>query len=281
MSQTHTVDVPAGRAPSVMRTVMQPLRHIGAWCIATWRGVTAAISIGVAVVLQACRPVTWRRTVRAEFVRNCAQVALHGLPAIIITGLLVGLGMVNQVLYGLRLAGQEALIGKFLVLGLVREIAPVVVGMLVIGRSGSTMMVELGTMRTGGQVHLLDAQGIDPFLYLVIPRVLATALGVFCLTMVFLVVALATGLVVANILGLTSLTLLDFLEAVLTAMGPKEYALVLLKTLAIGFAIGLISCTTGLAIGSVVPEVSALLPRGFVKAVLATLLISGGLTMLL
>jgi phospholipid/cholesterol/gamma-HCH transport system permease protein len=142
-------------------------------------------------------------------------------------------------------------------------------------------MVELGAMRTGGQVHLLDAQGIDPFLYLVVPRVLATALGVFCLTMVFLVVALATGLVAAHTLGLTSLTLLDFLAAVLTAMGPREYALIPLKTLAIGFAIGLISCTTGLAVGRVVPEVAALLPRGFVKAVLATLLISGGLTMLL
>ena len=281
MSPEAQVDVSVRWVPSVMRTVMQPLRYIGAWCITAWRGVTSAISIGVAVLVQACRPVTWRRTVRAEFVRNCAQVGLYGLPAIIITGLLVGLGMVNQVLYWLRLAGQEGLIGQFLVLGLVREIAPVVVGMLVIGRSGSTMMVELGAMRTGGQVHLLDAQGIDPFLYLVIPRVLATALGVFCLTMVFLVVALATGLVAANTLGLTSLTLLDFLEAVLTSMGPKEYALVPLKTLAIGFAIGLISCTTGLAVGSVAPEVSALLPRGFVKAVLATLLISGDLTMLL
>ena len=49
-------------------------------------------------------------------------MALHGLPAIIITGLLVGLTMVNQVLYWLRFAGQEGLIGQFLVLGLVREI---------------------------------------------------------------------------------------------------------------------------------------------------------------
>ena len=151
--------------------------------------------------------------------------------------------------------------------------------MLVIGRSGSMMMVELGAMRTGGQVHCLDAQGIDPFLYLVIPRVLATALGVFCLNMVFFWWRWPPGW--PRPLGLTSLTLLDSIEAVLVAMGPKEYALVPLKTLAIGFAIGLISCTTGLAVGRVVPEVSALLPRGFVKAVLATLLISGGLTSLL
>ena len=64
-------------------------------------------------------------------------------------------------------------------------------------------------------------------------------------------------------------------------MGPKDYALVPLKTLAIGFAIGLISCTTGLAVGRAVPEVAALLPRGFVKAVLAILLISSGFTMAL
>jgi phospholipid/cholesterol/gamma-HCH transport system permease protein len=281
MSQTHTVDVPAAWVPSTVRTVMKPLGRLGAWCIATWRRVTGAISIGVAVLWQACRPVTWRRTVRAEFVRHCVQVMLHGLPSILITGLLIGLAMVNQVLYWLRLAGQEGLIGEFLVLGLVREIAPVLVGMLVLGRSGSMMMVELGAMQASGQVHRLDAQGIDPFLYLVIPRVLATMLGVFCLSMAFLVVTLATGLVAANILGLTNLTLLDFLEEVLTAMGPKEYVLVPLKTLAIGFAIGLISCTTGLAVGRAVPEVSALLPRGFVKAVLATLLISGGLTLLL
>jgi phospholipid/cholesterol/gamma-HCH transport system permease protein len=264
-----------------VRTLIQPLGLLGSWCIAIWRGVTRAISLGVAVLVQACRPITWRRPVRAELLRNCVQVALYGLPSISITGLLVGLAMVNQVLYWLRLAGQEGLIGEFLVLGLVREIAPVLVGMLVIGRSGSMMMVELGTMRAGGQVHLLDAQGIDPFLYLVIPRVLATALGVFCLSIVFLVVALATGLVAANTLGLTNLMLLDFIEEVLTAMGPREYALVPLKTLAIGFAIGLISCTTGLAVGRAMPEVAALLPRGFVKAVLATLLISGGFTLVL
>jgi phospholipid/cholesterol/gamma-HCH transport system permease protein len=212
--------------------------------------------------------------------RNCAQVALYGLPSILITGLLIGLVMVNQVLYWLRFAGQEGLIGEFLVLGLVRDLAPVLVGLIVLGRSGSTMMVELGAMRASGHVYLLDAQGIDPFLYLVIPRVLATALGVFCLTMVFLVAALASGLVTANMLGLTNLTFLDFTVEVLSAMGPREYALVPLKTLAIGFAIGLISCTTGLAVGSVVTEVSALLPHGFIKAILATLLISGGLTIL-
>jgi phospholipid/cholesterol/gamma-HCH transport system permease protein len=99
--------------------------------------------------------------------------------------------------------------------------------------------------------------------------------------MVFLVVALAAGLVAANTLGLANMTLFDFLDEVLTAMGPGEYALVPLKTLAMGFAIGVISCDTGLEVERDIMEVTVLLPRGFVTSVLATLLISGALTILL
>jgi len=272
---------PTGRLWPMVEIVLKPLGLIGLWSMTLWRRLTVSIGMGVAVLYQACRPVTWRQTVKEEFMRNCTQIILQGLPSLIATALLIGLAMVNQVLSWLQFAGQEGLIGEFLVLGLVREVAPVLVGMVVIGRSGSMMMVELGTMRVGGQVHVLDAQGIDPFLYLVIPRVLATMLGVFCLSIIFLVVALAAGWVAAHILALTSLTFLDFLEEVLAAIGPREYALVPLKTLSIGFAIGLISCTTGLAVGRVMTEVPALLPQGFVKAILVTFLISGGLTLLL
>jgi len=281
MSKMHTGNVPRGWLLPVVGTALKPLGLIGLRCITLWRRLAGSIGLGVAVLWQACRPITWCRTVQEEFMRNCAQIILQGLPSIIATGLLIGLAMVNQALYWLQFAGQEGFIGEFLILALVREIAPVLVGMIVIGRSGSMMMVELSAMRGGGQVHLLDAQGIDPFLYLVIPRVLATALGVFCLSIVFLVVALAAGLAAANTLALTSLTFVDLLEEVLTAIGPREYALVPLKTLAIGFAIGLISCTTGFAVGRAVTEVPALLPQGFVKAILATFLISGGFTLLL
>jgi phospholipid/cholesterol/gamma-HCH transport system permease protein len=281
MSNGYTAEVPSRNGPRALHALTKPLSLVGAWCIAAGRYLTGLIGLGAAVLWQACRLATWPRTVRAEFMRLCAQIALYGLPAILVTGLLIGFAMVQQVLYWLQFAGQEGLIGEFLVLGLVREIAPLLVGMIVLGRSGITMMVELSAMRESGHVHLLEAQGIDPFLYLVMPRVLATALSVYCLTMVFLLVALSAGLAAATVLDLTSLSLLDFIEEVLNAMGPLEYALVPLKTLAMGFAVGLISCTTGLAVGSGDHDVSTRLPQGFVRAVLALMLISGGLTILL
>ncbi len=281
MSKPRALGAPPNGAGRALRNGGDALGAIGAWLLAAWRWASALSGLGVAVIWHACRPLTWRRTVQEEFWRNGAQVMLQGLTPIVITGLLVGIGMVFQVLYWLQLVGQEGVIGKFLVLVLVREIAPILVGLIVIGRSGAVMITELGVMRAGGQAHLLDAQGLDPFLFLVVPRVVAAALGVFCLSIVFLVVALAAGLVAANTLGLASMTLVDFLDEVLTAMGPSEYALVPLKTLTIGFAVGLISCDTGLKVEGDVMEVSALLPRGFVTSLVVTLMISGVLTLLL
>jgi phospholipid/cholesterol/gamma-HCH transport system permease protein len=281
MSKPRALRAPSKRAWRVLQNASDALGAIGAWVFALWYRASGMSSLGVAVIWQASRPLTWRRTVQAEFWRHGAQVMLQGLPPIVVTGLLVGIGMVFQVLYWLQLVGQESVIGEFLVLVLVREIAPVLVALIVIGRSGAVMINELGVMRVGGQAHLLNAQGLDLLHFLVVPRVVAAALGVFCLCIVFLVVALAAGLVAANTLGLANTTLFDFLEEVLTAMGPGEYALVPLKTLAMGFAIGVISCDTGLEVEGDVMQVAALLPRGFVTSVLATLLISGVLTILL
>jgi ABC-type transporter Mla maintaining outer membrane lipid asymmetry permease subunit MlaE len=149
--------------------------------LAMWNRVSGLSSLGVAVIWHGCKPLTWRRTVQAECWRHGAQVMLQGLMPIVITGFLVGIGMVFQVLYWLQLVGQEDVIGDFLVLVLVREIAPILVALIVIGRSGAVMITELGVMRAGGQAHLLDAQGLDLLHFLVVPRVVATALGVFCL----------------------------------------------------------------------------------------------------
>lgn len=281
MNNARVIDASPKGTGKALRNASGALGAIGVRLLAGWRWVSGLSALGLAVIWHACRPLTWRRTVREEFWRNSAQVMLQGLTPILITGLLVGIGMVFQVLYWLQLVGQEGVIGDVLVLVLVREIAPILVGLIVIGRSGAVMITELGVMRAGGQAHLLDAQGLDPFHFLVVPRVLAAAIGVFCLSIIFLVVALAAGLVAANTLGLASMTPFDFLDEVLTAMGPGEYALVPLKTLSIGFAVGLISCDTGLEVEGDVMDVATLLPRGFVTSLVATLLISGLFTILL
>lgn len=256
------------------------LHEIGKSTIGFGRGCAQITSLALATLSHAARPRTWRRrTVRQEFVRQCYEMGVAALPSIAAVAILIGLALVFQTLYWLKLAGQMSLIGTFLVLALVREIAPIAVGLILIGRSATVTLVELANMRRDGQVHMLNAQGIDPFLYLVIPRVVAFSLSAFCLCIVFLGVALTAGYFAANLAGVVEVSLLDFYGLVLKGMGPAEYVLVPLKTWAIGFVIGISICLTALA-GSEA-DAMKLLPRGFIAAVLATFLVSGILTLLL
>ena len=84
------------------------------------------------------------------------------------------------------------------------------------------MLVELVDMRQERQVQILQSHGIDPLHYLVIPRVWAFALSAFCLTQVFVVLALGTGYIVANSLGVTEVSAVEFINRVLAGMDITE-----------------------------------------------------------
>ena len=278
----------AAKTPVVKKMPQARQRHpirgvlagIGEGAIGLLRPLIELSSLAVAVLWQGGRPLNWRRTLVKEFMRQCDLVGIGSLPFILLSGLLIGLAMVFQVLFWLKFLGQVSLAGKIIVLGLVREIAPLLVALIAIGRSGSVNMVELGHMRTSGQLRMLEAQGIDPFLFLIVPRCLATALSMFCLTVVFTLVALATGYLVGRVVLSTDTTVIEFINNVLGAMGVGEYAIIALKPLIAGLLITLITCTTGLSVGGPAGQLAEALPRGFVKSVLAVFLVSGTLTLL-
>jgi phospholipid/cholesterol/gamma-HCH transport system permease protein len=254
---------------------------IGQWTIHQLRDLIRLISIAVAIIWRGLQPLTWRRTVRAEFFQQCHLVGMRALPFILITGSLVGFGIVYQAIYWLDVFGQTEFIGSILVLILVREVAPLFVALTVIGRSGSVILVELGNMRIDGQILMLDAQGIDPFLFLIVPRVAAVSVCMFSLTIAFITVALVSGFMAGNALGSLDVTLQEFVFRILSEMGPAEFAMIPLKTFSIGFVVALIACTTGLSVTGSRSDLLAALPRGVAKSVLAALLISGLLTLLL
>ncbi len=254
------------------------LAKIGQWVLGWWQVIVHLSSVGVAVIWQTCRLITWRRTIWAEFIEQCYQTGIRTLPLILFGGIIVGFGIVFQAVYWLEVFGQSEFTGQFLAIVLVGEIAPILVGLIMIGRSGSVIMVELGNMKAGGQIHMLDAQGIDPFLYLLIPRVLAVSLSTFSLTVIFLMVALGAGLFLGNMMDISTLSIFNFL---FKALGPTEYVMFLLKTFLIGFVIALICCTTALTITGSVTDLQEMLPRGFVQSVLAMFIISALVTLLL
>jgi phospholipid/cholesterol/gamma-HCH transport system permease protein len=90
-------------------------------------------------------------------------------------------------------AGQSRLLGPLLVAVFARELGPILTNVVVIVRSTGAMATELGVLNLSGEVRVLEAPGSDPFLCLVMPRVLGVAWSTLCLTIVFILVALASG----------------------------------------------------------------------------------------
>lgn len=228
------------------------------------------VGLAWGVLREGGRPTTWRRTVRYEFRRTLRQAAGGGLFSAIFTGGLAGLGLVSQTLYWLGLAGLIELTGSILVTVLVRELGPVLVGVILLGRSGMLAVAELGMLQSGGQVRTMLAEGLDPFLLFVLPRSLAFAVASFTLGMAFALASLSVGFLASEMFGTIHGSLPSFLDHVLAAMQPRDYVIIPAKFALIGFLVGVSACLSGLSAARE-DELSSLLPRGFARGILTVM----------
>jgi phospholipid/cholesterol/gamma-HCH transport system permease protein len=228
-------------------------------------------ALGFGVAREAVRPATWRRTVRHEFQRALRQAVGGGLSTTVVTAALIGLVMVSQALYWLGQAGQEELIGRVVVTVLVREVAPLLVGFILLGRSGVVVVSEIGELQRGGQVSTLAAQGLDPFLLLVLPRACALAIACFTLGVMFVLAALLSGFVAGSLLEAVRISIWSFLDRVLLAMHARDFVVFPAKMIVIGLLVALTASLTGLT-ATAQDEAARLLPRAFVRGVVAVLL---------
>jgi phospholipid/cholesterol/gamma-HCH transport system permease protein len=226
----------------------------------------AALSWGI--IRDALGLRSWRRTVRTEFRRALRQTVGGGLGTVLVAAILAGLGLVSQALYWFGLAGQEQLGGTVLVTVLVDQLTPLLIGVVLLGQSGTATLTELGSMQLRGQVHVMAAQGLDPILLLVLPRVLAFAVASFTLGVLFVLVTLLVGFVTASLLGTLQETLWKFLDEVLGAMRAVDVEMLPAKTLATGALVALTACLTALT-ANPGEDLARLLPRGFIRGVLA------------
>ncbi len=126
------------------------------------------------------RPFRW-----AQLARHTRDIGFGSLFIVALTGVFTGLAFGFQSLQGFRRFGAEALVGPTTMLGLVRELGPVLTGLMVAGRSGSGMATELGTMRVTEQIDALSTMAVEPVQYLVVPRAIAATLMMPFLTAVF------------------------------------------------------------------------------------------------
>jgi len=156
--------------------------------------------------------------------------------------------------------GAISYLGSTMVIVVVRELGPLLAAMLVLTRVGSVHVIELGTARALGEVEALEALGIDPVHYLIVPRVIGMALGVFALTVYLIIGALASGYLFAFLQDVP-LTPKEYFQQITEALGWLDFVLLALKAVAFGFFIAIVTCYHGLAQPLRLEEVSRVAVR--------------------
>lgn len=272
--------IPAAAAREA-RTLRHQLAAVGAAVISGARWPCFVAGLGFAVLRAAADPLSWRQPVRAELRRLLANAAGRTLPLILGAAVLVGVAMVFQALYWLGAAGQDTLINQVIAGMLIREVAPLVVGLLLAGRNGTMTLIEIGEIRGSARFHLLEASGIDPLLLLVLPRVVAFAIAAPALTVLFVAIALTSGWTMDVVFSARPLDLPSFLDDVVRAMSANDFVLLPVKALLVGAVVALVCCAVPLGAPDLARIPARLVPRGFAYTLLAVLIVSGVVSVVL
>ena len=205
-------------------------------------GAFALITLGVMIT----RFGVARSVIRPRVRQEAARAGLRLLPMFLFVSAALGLLVIGQTVSWLTRVGAIDYLGTVMVIVVVRELGPLTTALLVLARIGTANVIELGTARAMGEVEALEALGIDPVHYLVVPRVIGMALGVFALTVYLILGALLSGYLWAFVQDVP-LRPGDYLHQLASALSGLDFALLALKTLAFGSIIALVTCYHGLA----------------------------------
>jgi phospholipid/cholesterol/gamma-HCH transport system permease protein len=236
----------------------------------------ALITLGVLLKKFRVAPDVMQPRVRQQLTR--AGTAL--LPMFIFVALALGFLVVGQTVSALANVGAtQEYLGSTMVIVVVRELGPLLTAALVLARVGTANVIELGTIRALGEVEALEALGIDPVHYLVVPRVIGMALGVFALTIYLVIGALVSGYLFAFLQDVP-LTPGEYFQQIAGALSWLDFALLALKTMALGFFIAVVTCYHGLAQPLRLEEVARVAVRAVTQGIVGCLLIDAAFIVL-
>jgi phospholipid/cholesterol/gamma-HCH transport system permease protein len=204
--------------------------------------------------------------------REIARAGLQLLPMFLFISAALGLLVIGQSVSWLTRVGAINYLGVIMVIVVVRELGPLAAALIVLARIGTANVVELGTARALGEVEALEALGIDPVHYLVMPRVLGMAIGIFALTVYLILGALGSGYLWAFLQNVP-LRPGEYFRQLTGALNVLDFALLALKSWAFGFIIAVITCYHGLAQPLRLEEVSLATVRAGAQSVIACILV--------
>ncbi len=172
-------------------------------------------------------------------------IGFGSLPITILAGFFTGCVLALQSATSLQEFGAISMTGRLVSLSMMKELGPVLTGLMVSGRNASGMASELGSMKVTEQIDAMRALGVDPIRKLVLPRVSATVFMLFFLTILSDAVGVAGGgLVSVFMLGLNGTS---YFHSTYRALVYGDVVQGMMKPIFFGFIISTVGCYFGMS----------------------------------
>ncbi|HTW32023.1 MAG TPA: ABC transporter permease [Candidatus Sulfotelmatobacter sp.] len=179
-----------------------------------------------------------------DIIQQADLIGVGSLPIVVLTGFFTGAVLAVQSANTLQRFGSIALIGQLVSLSMVRELGPVLTGLMVAGRNASGMASELGSMVVTEQIDAMRALGTDPVKKLVTPRIVSTIFMLFFLSILSDLLGLTGGSFVSSVL--LSLDAHEYWSNAWQALVFQDVFMGLIKPVLFGFIIATVGCYYGM-----------------------------------
>lgn len=191
-------------------------------------------------------PVTGKGLRIGSTFEEMVKVGVSAVPIVVLISFSIGLILAMQSAYQLEQFGATIFTANLVAVAQTRELGPLMTAIIVAGRSGSGIAAEIGTMKVGEEIDALRSMGFNPVKFLVVPKLLALAIMVPCLTIIADLVGILGGMTM-GVLNL-DLGFTRYLNRTLEALVFKDLFTGLIKSWVFALLIGMTGCYMGFVV---------------------------------
>ncbi len=204
------------------------------------------------------------------------RVGVRAIPVVSLVVFAIGAILSLQIVPILQAYGAQDEVANIIAIAMFRELGPLVGAIVLTGFAGASIAAELGTMTVSEEIEAMETHAIDPIAFLVVPRLLATAIMTTCLAVIANIVGVLGGLVVGW--GIQGIAPELYLARTIDAIVLRDFLTGLFKAAVFGTIISGLACYLGLSVSGGAQGVGDATTRTVVLTIVALAIVDLGFT---
>lgn len=206
-----------------------------------------------------------RKLILHTIVMQTYFTGFEALPIVSITAFALGAVVISQSTTILSQFGLGEYVDKMIIKIMIRELSPLILALIVIGRSGSAISTEIGNMKLNREFQTLDVLGISLDYFIVLPRVLGMIISFICLSIYFNIVAIFGGFLIINLDSISSISI--WANHILEYILIEDIFVSALKSCLFGLLISIIASFHGFSVKEAFTEVPQVTTKAIVNSI--------------